>query len=237
MQKPDKKAAYFQMLGELLPYLLHELNNPLTALQAYGFIYAASSRTKGNLPRENFLADLGEISARLVETSGFGSTLIQTLNDKYSQKLDREIAALIKLLQIKFRRIQTVLEDFEIDFFTGGIISNLDFLILIYTILEIFHQELLHQHKENKEEAVAINIKIEHATEPAALQFVAPISAYPEKMRSARRSGKTESFFQPEFLPASSLVFLQISQRLCKETPINLGVENRGNQRILRLSF
>ncbi|KAA3612605.1 MAG: hypothetical protein DWQ05_18305 [Calditrichaeota bacterium] len=235
MNNPDKKAAFYQMLGELFPYFLHDLNNPLTALQAYQFIYSSAEPDDELLSPANY-TEIEEITKKILEISACGRLLVQATEVNYHQNLASNINALIKLMQVKFRRILGHLQADDFTFSANWAISNQDILIFYYTVFEIFHQTIKdhppqNQHEFKKEVVRLIN-------NPAQIiQLVASPFFIPKKLLSITGSVDEIQFFQPEFLPPEKRNFIKLSQNMCSENQIKLLFENRGGQCHLTFSI
>ena len=232
----DTSAAYFQMLGELFPYFLHDLNNPLTALQAYGYSYSAPSQADKKVAPD-FLSELASVSAKLVKTSDYGGKLVQARGESYSSKLNTEIDALIKLMQIKFRRIQTTLAAGSQFFPADRLMPNREVLLLIYTVLEMFHRRIFSLNDKPECPSKTMNIKVSRSVEPFKLLFTTDIGAFPEKLQSVSTIDSPDTILQATFLPASSGAILQVATKFCHFAKIGFELSGDSNQKTLGLVF
>lgn len=233
----ERKAAYCQMVGELFPYFLHDLNNPLTALQAYGYSFSSISQPENKASQQSYLTEIDKISAKLMRTSDLGGKLIQALNENYSPKLNAEIEALIKLMQIKFRRVQASLESGTQLFPMEKLMPNRDVLLLIYTILEIIYFQIFKMNDEPGQSLKSTKIKLRRSVNPVKLYFDFSTQYLPENLRPASDGQPPVELFHSTYLPASSQIFLQVSRKFCQTASITFELSGDSNKTTVALVF
>ncbi|KAA3662715.1 MAG: hypothetical protein DWQ10_01815 [Calditrichaeota bacterium] len=189
--------TYNVMLGELFPYFLHELNNPLMVLQALQSLYQPSKIGDAST-HANFLSDLDESSKKIMQSSAAGQILMQAKNFSMACDLNRTIDALLRFLRVKFRHRQVPLQiEQSSDLSTRNPHAG-EVILLLYTIFDIYYQ---HAIENTKIDLLQPSDRTLHFfTSADKVQFESPIFITPEYLQLSNTDP-----FSPEDLFIQSL--------------------------------